>query len=508
MVALQRLPGATGHGSEVGRQQGTAGVLLGPAVAPPQSISARSALRHPQTDLPLPPGALCSPAAPPLPRPATFPSQFRTAFSAVAAVLAAAVQRAEQGGASYAHVDLLLPPKDQRRGDQRPGQVEQRQAQPQAPQQYTPAAQQAQQQPAPPQREQQPPASLYPMRGPLLQFEDDGPGLSPQQLRRSLGISSRAHASSAAVPPGMGVGVQRGGNGGDSAASHGIRWTDLQHAALRLGSTALLLTKRQGQGTSAGLLSCAAAAGVGAEGTGAAVDWAADGSRHIAAMPDKGGAAAAAGDSAAAAWQAALDTICCRWPGAASEAWLQQQLASMPVQGTRLLVAQLRSGNGTSSSGGSSGGPAHSDCELDWSSDPTDLRQAAAAEVDSGASQAVPLDSNLPGGLACCLMGDSGRSAYVWETYNAGCRHCTACDNKPGMCKISSPRHPPSHSSFCRAGAAGRGQGPAALHGCAPVPANLHVLALPPLAAWLPPAAAGHRRAAHRPLHLDEVLCC
>ena len=380
------------------------------------------------------PDSCHSPAALPLPRPATFPSHHRTAFGAVAALLAGALQRAEQGGASYAHVNLLLPQGAQQGQQEAVRQPVKQEAPPQGPQQArqqdAPAAQQAQQQPlpaeqgerrqqtaqareappaqqeqqaAPAQRQQQLPPALHPVQQPVLLFEDDGPGLSAQQLRHNMGIPSRVHASSTAVPPGMSSGTQRGGDGGDSAASHGTRWTDLQHAALRLGCTALLLTKRQGQGTSAGLLICAAAAGVGAEVTAAAVDWAADGSRQVAGVPASGGAAApAAADSAAtpaaAAWQAALDTICSRWPGGASEAWLQQQLATMPDQGTRLLVAQLRSsgnGNGGSSS---SAGAAQSQLELDWAADSADLQQAVPGERGGAAVQGVPLELSLQGG--------------------------------------------------------------------------------------------------------------
>ena len=359
-------------------------------------VPALATLRNrPPASLPSPrpsaPARACRPA-PQLPQPATFPSHHRTPFGGLAALLAGALDRAQQGGASYAHVDVLLPGEGQRQVAQQPN-AQQREQQP-------PAAQQAAPQPAQapaPQREQQPPAALHPAQQPVLLLEDDGQGLSPQQLRRSLGLPSWANAGSGPVAAAAG-GSGRSGSGASSgsersAAPGSSQRTDFQDAALRLGSVALLLTKRQGQGASAGLLSCAAAAGGGAEVLAAAVDWSADGSRCPAAVPGTGAAAAAAATDPTAAWQSALDAICARWPGGASEAWLQEQLGAMPGQGTRLLVAQLRCAGGRSGAAAAQGA-----YELDWTAGPADIQ--LAAELPGGSSLgATGLEAGLPGVL-------------------------------------------------------------------------------------------------------------
>lgn len=332
-----------------------------------------------------------------LPQPAAFPSHHRTPFGGLAALLAGALDRAQQGGATYAHVDVLLP------GEARQQPVTQK------PPQQQPAAEQQVQQPA-----------LHPAQQPVLLLQDDGPGLTPQQLRRSLGVPSWAYIG--AGPIAAAAGGSRRSDSGASSGSEGsaapggsLRDTDCQHAVLRLGSAALLLTKRRGQGASAGLLSCASGAGGGAEVLAAAVDWTADGSWCPAATPDTGGAAAAATDPTAA-WQSALNVICARWPGGASEAWLQQQLGAMPEQGTRLLVVQLRHASSGSGSAAAQGG-----YELDWTSDPADI-QLAAAQPGSSASGVAAMEAGLPGVLA-------GGSAGHAMPCRGACQRRTSADS-------------------------------------------------------------------------------
>lgn len=236
------------------------------------------------------------------------------------------------------------------------------------------------------------PRLLHDRQQPLLLIEDDAAGLSPQQMRRMLGLPSRANSASSLVAA-IG-GASPSSVGSHAAACAASQWPDLVHAALRLGSTALVLTKRRGQGASVGLLHASPAP------TGrdeawlevAVVDFAADGSRQLAAgravtkpaaLASSGAAlawqtaaAAAAASAASSAWAAAADTVCRRWPGGATESQLAAQLASLPEQGTCMLIAGLHT-----CAAGAAGAAATERLlyELDWSSDPADVQLAAGA---------------------------------------------------------------------------------------------------------------------------------
>lgn len=301
-----------------------------------------------------------------------LPSHHATPFSAIAALLAGCLQRADKSGerdlaaaaagtmthqavagthqqrrpvcsalpagATYAHVDMLIP--------------------------------------APPEEQQQP----------ILLVEDDAAGLSPQLLRRSLGVPQRANAVRSA------------------AARSGVpaSWPDFVHAAMRLGSAVLVLTNRRQQGASVGLLSCSAADDGGSTVQAWVLDYAADGSRQLAAGSSSTGAA-----DAAVAWQAALEAICEQWPEAGSEEQLQQQLGAMPEQGTRVLVARRRarggSGCGTPAAGG----------ELDWVSDPADLLQqsSGAADADASAGSSQGTAAGASQGTAAAAAAAAGHAA-------------------------------------------------------------------------------------------------
>jgi hypothetical protein len=204
---------------------------------------------------------------------------------------------------------------------------------------------------------------------PVLLVEDDAAGMSPQLLRRSLGVPQRANAARSAAS-----GAPLSGAGSTASPSH-PGWPDFVHAAMRLGSAALVLTKRRQQGASVALLSCSTVDEGGAMVQAWVLDYAADGSRQLASASNSTTAA-----GAAVAWQAALEAICEQWPEAGSEEQLQQQLGPMPEQGTRVLVANLRAHSGTECGTPAAGGA------LDWATDPADLLQQGSGSADADAS--------------------------------------------------------------------------------------------------------------------------
>lgn len=253
---------------------------------------------------------------------------------------------------------------------------------------------------------------------PLLLIEDDAAGLSPQQLRRSLGIPSRANSFSSLVA----AGSRASSTSSRAASCAASQCPDFVHAALRLGSTVLVLTKRRGQGASVGLLH-ASSAPTGRDEAwleAAVVDFAADGSRRLTpsgaaiqpAAPANSAstlawhsaAEAAAAETASSAWTAAAGTVCRRWPGGATEAQLAAELAALPEQGTCLLVAGLYT------QAASAAGALGEAYELNWSEDPADVQlqrgQRLAAALAAGALQGAPRQAGMPP-FAClhtCLL--------------------------------------------------------------------------------------------------------
>ncbi|EFN58547.1 hypothetical protein CHLNCDRAFT_140657 [Chlorella variabilis] len=273
-------------------------------------------------------------------QPALFPSHYPTPFSAIATLLAGCLLRCEQSSGTYAHVDLEM-----------------------------------QQQQGPHQQHQLP----------VLVVEDDAAGLSPQQLRRSVGIPQRANSTV--------------GSSGAAGGTGSSKLPDLVHAALRLGSLALVLTKRRQQGASVALLTCTSAAG---DVEAVVVDFAADGSQQLAPARKAGVPATAAAPAAATAppdseaavgWQAAMDAIGRLWPSHGSKARLQQLLDAMPEQGTRLLIAQLRRASHT---GGAAEAAAY---ELDWAG-AGDLKAAdvlgQVAAAGAAGTGVLPSPQGLP----------------------------------------------------------------------------------------------------------------
>ncbi|KAL4457754.1 hypothetical protein ABPG75_012619 [Micractinium tetrahymenae] len=350
-----------------------------------------------------------------------FPSHHGGPFSAVAALVAASLQRAERGGATYTHLDVLLPGSQAAsRGcggcSAQEGPAAGSAAAAEAGAGAEAAVQQAQQEPqqqgqqqereaaAAPQNTAAGPRLLHDQQHPVLLFEDDAAGLSPQQLRRSLGVPHRANAASvmvAAVGGGSPSGVSS-----RAASCKASQWPDFVHAALRLGSAALVLTKRRGQGASVGLLHASPAPTGGDEAwlEAAVVDFAPDGSRQLAASstalkPEvpaspaavqawRTAAMAAAATAATTAWSTGADTISRRWVGGASEAQLAAQLAAMPEQGTRLLIAGLH----TQPTSAGVAGAGEATYELDWSSEPSDLQLAAQPAGNQGSAQMPAAD--------------------------------------------------------------------------------------------------------------------
>ncbi|KAL4443017.1 hypothetical protein ABPG77_008508 [Micractinium sp. CCAP 211/92] len=231
---------------------------------------------------------------------------------------------------------------------------------------------------------------MHSQQQPVLRIQDDAAGLSPQQLRRSLGIPSLANSASSLVAADTG-GASLGSACRHAASSPASQWPDFVHAALRLGSTVLVLTKRQGRGASVGLLHASPApSGRGEAWLEAAVlDFLADGSWRLtpggaainqatpsnasaaSALAWHAAAAAAAAETAGSAWTAAAGMICQRWPDGASEAQLAAELAAMPDQGTCLLIAGLYTrAMGDAGTAGAAGAA----YELDWSTDPSDVQ--------------------------------------------------------------------------------------------------------------------------------------
>lgn len=290
--------------------------------------------------------------------PATFPSHLLSPFSAIAVLLAGSLKRAEKSAGTVAHVDVTG--------------IQQRQhaaATLRAGEQQAVVSTNKNQEQQQHQHQQQP----------QLTLEDDAAGLSPQLLRRMCAVPQRANTSATSVtlPPA----------GGGTAP----KWTDFVHAVLRLGSTALVLTKRRGAGASVAVVRCCADGRDGEQIVQAAVvDFSADGSRQLAASSkaaapvagsDAGCSAAPTEPAAAAAWQAALNAIQQSWGGSGSEAGLREQLAGMPEQGTRLVIARLQT-TSTSSCGSASPAAAPPPCyDLDWGSDAGDLRAAPHAAL-------------------------------------------------------------------------------------------------------------------------------
>lgn len=310
-------------------------------------------------------------------QPALFPSHYPTPFSAIATLLAGCLLRCEQSSGTYAHVDLEM-----------------------------------QQQQGPHQQHQLP----------VLVVEDDAAGLSPQQLRRSVGIPQRANSTV--------------GSSGAAGGTGSSKLPDLVHAALRLGSLALVLTKRRQQGASVALLTCTSAAG---DVEAVVVDFAADGSQQLAPARKAGVPATAAAPAAATAppdseaavgWQAAMDAIGRLWPSHGSKARLQQLLDAMPEQGTRLLIAQLRRASHT---GGAAEAAAY---ELDWAG-AGDLKAAdvLGQVAAAGAAGTGVLPSPQGGQWLCSLCwcltwaGCLTRATCCWGCISlVWCgQHCNPC---------------------------------------------------------------------------------
>jgi hypothetical protein len=285
--------------------------------------------------------------------PAPFPSHYPSPFNAIATLLAGSLERASRGAGSNAHVDVQLPVTQQ--------------AQDRGPAGDTDAQQHA----------QPPTAGPCPPQAPLLLVEDDGSGLSPQHLRRMCGVPLRANTARGSLPaPHDGA---AGCEGGTPRSGGGASWPDFVHAALRLGSTALVLTRRRGQGGSVALLVCTGGAHSDVAVAAAVVDFAADGERQLAPAGKHAAAARGPAEAAAAAeaWQAALEMVEGGWPEGGSQASLRQQLAAMGDQGTRVLIAHLRT------TGGAQGDSprAAQGHELDWRVDPADIVAAPQAEL-------------------------------------------------------------------------------------------------------------------------------
>lgn len=391
-------------------------------------------------------------ARPQAPHRPTFPSHHGGPFGAVAALLAASLQRAERGRATYTHLDVLLP--GNQAGSRAPQESSEKQGCAAGPAESAgaggdalAAARQERHQTERPHRGQQAvgaesasqntaagPRLSNNQQQPLLLIEDDAAGLSPQQLRRSLGIPSRANSFSSLVA----AGSRASSTSSRAASCAASQCPDFVHAALRLGSTVLVLTKRRGQGASVGLLH-ASSAPTGRDEAwleAAVVDFAADGSRRLTpsgaaiqpAAPANSAstlawhsaAEAAAAETASSAWTAAAGTVCRRWPGGATEAQLAAELAALPEQGTCLLVAGLYT------QAASAAGALGEAYELNWSEDPADVQlqrgqrlaaALAAAPVQQGQqqgqqrqqAQGEPPD---PGVQRCTLLRQSLR-AYL-----------------------------------------------------------------------------------------------
>jgi hypothetical protein len=213
---------------------------------------------------------------------------------------------------------------------------------------------------------------------PVLVVEDNAAGLSPQQLRRALGVAQRASVATTSL-------AEVDGDGGASAAG---QLPALVHAVLRLGSLALLLTKQHQQGASVALLSCHSGCGAALHQPClevAVLDFDPDGRRQLA--PSGSGASEQPTSTAAAAsndWQTALSLFQQHWPGLGSEDALLLQLAGIADQGTRLLVTQLRVKGGSMMR---AAGPVLAVWELDWVSDPADIRASPGLVSTVGDSQ-------------------------------------------------------------------------------------------------------------------------
>ncbi|KAL4434397.1 hypothetical protein ABPG75_000838 [Micractinium tetrahymenae] len=219
----------------------------------------------------------------------------RSSFSAISSLLAAAVQRAAaQPSATFAGVDILLPDSSPNKGTS---------------EQARRLAEQLQQ--------------------PLLLVEDDAVGMSAAELRACLGI---AHCGSAdASSSGSDGSVTYHGSGSGSGE---VTWTDFVHAALCLGSAALVLTRRRQHAATVGLL-CARKEHVEA----AAVDVL----LGCGSLPCSSSSSVASVAAVAAA-AGSLAPLCQRWAGSATgascltEAVLLQQLAGICMYQKNRLV--------------------------------------------------------------------------------------------------------------------------------------------------------------------------